>query len=36
MLIVGGSGNNKGAILGAFVVWALWTVTEFGLLAALP
>ena len=26
MLIVGGSGNNRGAILGAFVVWALWTV----------
>jgi len=29
MLIAGGSGNNKGAILGAFVVWALWTMTEF-------
>jgi branched-chain amino acid transport system permease protein len=26
MLIVGGSGNNRGAILGAFVVWALWTL----------
>ncbi len=24
MLIVGGSGNNRGAILGAFAVWALW------------
>ena len=24
MLIVGGSGNNRGAILGAIVVWALW------------
>jgi branched-chain amino acid transport system permease protein len=24
MLIVGGSGNNRGAILGAFVVWAVW------------
>jgi branched-chain amino acid transport system permease protein len=27
MLIVGGSGNNLGAILGAFVVWALWTLS---------
>jgi branched-chain amino acid transport system permease protein len=26
MLIVGGSGNNKGAILGAVVVWCLWTL----------
>lgn len=25
MLIVGGSGNNRGAILGAFIVWGLWT-----------
>jgi branched-chain amino acid transport system permease protein len=29
MLIVGGSGNNKGAILGAFVVWGLWAGTDF-------
>ena len=28
MLIVGGSGNNKGAILGAVAIWALWTMTE--------
>ena len=27
MLIVGGSGNNKGAILGAFVVWGIWSGT---------
>ena len=27
MLIVGGSGNNKGAIVGAFVVWGIWTGT---------
>lgn len=27
MLIVGGSGNNRGAIVGAFVVWALWTLS---------
>jgi len=25
MLIVGGSGNNRGALLGALVVWAIWT-----------
>lgn len=24
MLIVGGSGNNKGAILGTFIVWGTW------------
>lgn len=24
MLIVGGSGNNRGAVLGAFVVWGFW------------
>ena len=29
MLMVGGSGNNRGAIAGAFVVWAIWTVTQF-------
>jgi branched-chain amino acid transport system permease protein len=25
MLIVGGSGNNRGAVAGAFVVWAVWS-----------
>ncbi|MBF9028853.1 branched-chain amino acid ABC transporter permease [Rhodobacterales bacterium HKCCE3408] len=25
MLIVGGAGNNRGAILGAFTIWAAWT-----------
>ncbi|GAI20706.1 unnamed protein product, partial [marine sediment metagenome] len=29
MLIVGGSGNSKGAVLGAFVVWGIWAGTEF-------
>ncbi len=29
MLMVGGSGNNKGAILGAFVVWGIWIGTRF-------
>jgi branched-chain amino acid transport system permease protein len=27
MLIVGGSGNNKGAILGALAVWLIWDRT---------
>jgi branched-chain amino acid transport system permease protein len=27
MLIVGGSGNNLGALLGAAIVWALWTLS---------
>jgi branched-chain amino acid transport system permease protein len=27
MLIVGGSGNNAGAVLGAVVVWAIWSVS---------
>lgn len=27
MLIVGGSGNNWGAIVGAFVVWGVWTIS---------
>ena len=29
MLMAGGSGNNKGAVLGAFVVWGIWTGSEF-------
>lgn len=27
MLIAGGSGNNRGAILGAIVVWGIWSGT---------
>lgn len=34
MLIVGGSGNNRGAILGAYVVWGFWAVSG-GLLRGL-
>lgn len=34
MLIVGGSGNNRGAVLGAFVVWGFWTAAG-GLLRGL-
>lgn len=29
MLIVGSSANNRGALLGAVVVWAIWSFTEF-------
>jgi branched-chain amino acid transport system permease protein len=29
MLIAGGSGNNRGAILGAFVIWGVFSATEF-------
>ena len=29
MLMLGGSGNNRGAILGAFVVWGIWSGTSF-------
>ncbi|MDQ0316961.1 branched-chain amino acid ABC transporter permease [Amorphus orientalis] len=35
MLIAGGSGNNKGALLGAIVVWLVWSGTET-LVARLP
>ena len=28
MLIAGGSGNNRGAIFGAFAVWLIWSGTE--------
>jgi len=28
MLIVGGSANNRGAILGAFIMWTLWSASE--------
>ncbi len=28
MLIVGGSANNKGAILGAFLMWTVWSASE--------
>ncbi len=31
MLIVGGAGNNRGAILGAFLIWGAWTLSGFAL-----
>ena len=43
MVIVGGSGNNWGAVLGGFLIWWLWVIVEplgnalFGVInAALP
>jgi branched-chain amino acid transport system permease protein len=29
MVMAGGSGNNKGVIIGAFVVWGIWVATQF-------
>jgi len=29
MLTLGGTGNNKGAILGAFIVWAIWSWSTY-------
>ena len=28
MLIAGGSGNNRGAILGSFLIWIIWSASE--------
>jgi branched-chain amino acid transport system permease protein len=28
MLIVGGTGNNRGALLGAFLMWLIWTAPQ--------
>ena len=28
MLIAGGSANNRGAILGAFLIWTIWSATQ--------
>ena len=36
MLVVGGSGNNRGAVVGALVVWALWSASGATLAAVLP
>jgi len=36
MLIVGGSGNNRGAILGTLVVWGSWVGSGWLLTAAAP
>jgi branched-chain amino acid transport system permease protein len=31
MLIVGGAGNNRGAIMGTFLIWAAWTASGWAL-----
>jgi branched-chain amino acid transport system permease protein len=36
MLVAGGSGNNRGAILGPLLVWTIWSVTEFATLRLPP
>jgi len=36
MLIVGGSGNNLGAIVGAGLVWALWTASGLAVADLVP
>lgn len=36
MLIVGGSGNNRGAILGAVLVWAVWAASGQVIEATFP
>ena len=36
MLIVGGSGNNRGAVLGAVLVWAVWAASAALISAAVP
>lgn len=36
MLILGGSGNNKGAVLGAFVVWTIWVGTGYAVTHLVP
>lgn len=28
MVVAGGSGNHKGSVLGAFVVWGAWSISE--------
>jgi branched-chain amino acid transport system permease protein len=36
MLIVGGSGNNRGAIGGSILIWALWSVSGLAIGALFP
>jgi branched-chain amino acid transport system permease protein len=36
MLIVGGSGNNRGAILGAVLVWGVWTASAAAISVLFP
>jgi branched-chain amino acid transport system permease protein len=36
MLIIGGSGNNRGAILGGLLVWAIWSASGLAIGVAFP
>ncbi len=36
MLIVGGAGNNRGAILGTLLIWAAWTASGWALARYAP
>lgn len=36
MVIVGGSGNNRGALLGALVVWAIWSLSGIAIAKLVP
>jgi branched-chain amino acid transport system permease protein len=36
MVIVGGSGNNKGALLGALTVWAIWAASGVAIAKLVP
>ncbi len=36
MLIVGGSANNRGALLGALIVWGVWTMSGFFISRVVP
>jgi branched-chain amino acid transport system permease protein len=36
MLIVGGAGNNRGAVLGAVLIWGAWTMSGFALARLAP
>ena len=36
MLIVGGSGNNRGAMIGALVVWAIWAFSGVAVSKLVP
>lgn len=36
MLIVGGAGNNRGALLGTLLIWAAWTFSGFALARYAP
>jgi len=35
MLILGGSGNNRGAMLGAFLIWTIWSASELVITGAI-